>query len=109
VNERHQPRADSRWIVIACIALVLAATTAQVAHVCGFSPAASPIAHEAESGASGGPLCMICLMAQSIAGPVIFFATGHALRQLSNLRLLHANAHSFLKELDQYVRPPPAL
>ena len=103
---RHK-RTSWRWLVCSCVALLLLATSAQAAHLCGLLIHGTHPAAQSVSGASGA-VCITCLMAQSSAEAEIVLVFSSNLRCSARVLPPQMQARSFLESFQLYVRPPPA-
>jgi len=95
------------WLAVACTIVLAAATTFQAAHSCGFSTGDESGIVEFHSSSSGSPLCLTCLMAQSLAAGLIFVVFSPVWRRRAVPQLRPAQLVSFLDSFRLFVRPPP--
>jgi hypothetical protein len=111
VNRQREQNGWAAWVGIACIALLLAATTAQAVHFCGLpvlgSNGAAQSAQVSSAGAAGSALCLTCLMAQSAAAVLFFITLFPERRRRVVVRVRQVRPRSFLDSFHLYVRPPP--
>jgi hypothetical protein len=112
VNRQREKNGWAAWLGVACIALLLAANTAQAVHFCGLpvlgSNGAAQAVQVSSAGPTGSALCLTCLMAQSAAVALFFVTLFPEWRRRVVVRARQFRPRSFLDSFHLYVRPPPA-
>jgi hypothetical protein len=107
VNFEHRQPGWVARLVLACILLLLAATFAQAAHVCGLSIFGASSATQLRPASATSTLCLICLMAQSAVAAFVFAVLSPALHHSLVVRSPQVAPRSLLDSFRLYVRPPP--
>jgi hypothetical protein len=109
INVRLEHRQPG-WVThfaLACILLLLAATVAQAAHVCGLAVFDASSATQLRPASATSTLCLICLMAQSAVAAFVFAVLSPVLRYRLVARSPQVAPRSLLDSFRLYVRPPP--
>jgi hypothetical protein len=87
--------------------MVMLSGMIQSAHYCGLRKPGSPAALELDRGSSGGPLCLICLMAPSTSAILLLLALSVMFHAVLSLRLPQISPHPVLASFHLHIRPPP--
>ena len=100
--------AGAKLLASLCVALLLVATVAQVAHFCGFQSFDLPDGRsQLRVDSSNTRLCLACLMAQSVAAIVLSIAFSSIFRRRLHVSLPQMRPRTLLSPFQLYVRPPP--
>jgi hypothetical protein len=108
VDIQHRTSDRATWLTVACIFVLLLATTVQAVHLCGQEiPTVRATSQVSTTSFSGGA-CLICLMAQApvAAAPVVVFSPTSRPSQAEPLPEVRTG--QLLEFFQLYVRPPPA-
>jgi hypothetical protein len=101
--------AGAKLLASLCVALLLVATVAQVAHFCGFQSFDVRDGTQLRVDSPSTTLCLTCLMAQSVAAIVLSIAFSSFFRRCLRISPPQMYPRSFREFFQLYVRPPPAL
>jgi hypothetical protein len=82
-------------------------TTVQAAHFCGFRQPGTQFTVESDSALSGGPACMVCLMAASTSAIILLAAFVVLSRSSVFVGGLQMRFRPILDSFQLYIRPPP--
>ena len=106
MSTRRAQTNSAAWLTVVCIAMLLAATTAQAGHFCGFPiPDANGGSQVASSRSA---VCLICLMASSAMAAIMLVVFFPCLRGGARAWCPRVQPRPFLESFQLYVRPPPA-
>jgi hypothetical protein len=107
MNIRYRHASSLNCFAVVCFAAVLLSTTVQAAHFCAFQePSAQAIA-ESDSALSGGPACLVCLMAPSASAIILLIAFVVLSRSSAFVGGLQMRFKPILDSFQLYIRPPP--
>jgi len=101
--------AGAKLLASLCVALLLVATVAQVAHSCVFQSFDVRDGTQLRADSANTTLCLTCLMAQSVAAIVVSIAFSSIFRRRLQISPPQMHPRSFLESFRLYVRPPPTL
>jgi hypothetical protein len=100
--------AAAKWLAPVGVALLLVATVAQAGHFCGLqSFNLSDDGTQLRADSPNTTLCLVCLMAQSVAAIVLSVAFSSIFRSRLPLSLPQVQPRTFLSSFQLHVRPPP--
>ncbi|MGC1434976.1 MAG: hypothetical protein WA847_03700 [Terriglobales bacterium] len=99
--------AGAKLLACLCVALLLVATVAQVAHSCGFQSFDVREGTQLRADSANTTLCLTCLMAQSVAAIVLSIAFSSIFRRRLQISQPQMHPRSFLESFQLYVRPSP--
>ena len=99
--------AGTKLLASLCVALLLVATVAQVAHSCGFQSFDVQDGTQLRADSANTTLCLTCLMAQSVAAIALSIAFSSVRRRRLRISPPQIHPWSFLESFQLYVRPPP--
>jgi len=99
--------AGAKLLASLCVALLLVATVAQVAHSCGFQSFDVRDGTQLRADSVNTTLCLTCLMAQSVAAIALSIAFSSVIRRRLRISPPQIRPRSFLESFQLYVRPPP--
>jgi len=108
VDIQHRTPDRATWLTVACIAVLLLATSIQAVHLCGLEIPTARATSQVSTVAFSGGACLVCLMAQSpvAAAPVVVFSPTS--RASEAVPFPEVRTGQLLEFFQLYVRPPPA-
>ncbi|MGB6677830.1 MAG: hypothetical protein WBE44_14135 [Terriglobales bacterium] len=99
--------AGAKWLALLCVTLLLLATVAQAAHFCSLQSFDLTDGTQFRADSPNATLCLICLMAQSVAAIVLSVVFSSVFRRRLQVSLPQMDPRPFLESFQLYVRPPP--